>query len=129
MISVAAFAAMVFVGVGCSERASDMPEVGQVHGTVTLDGKPLPGVTIYFEPEQGRSSMAKANAEGAYEALYLIDEKGVKIGPCIARVEWGIDETGPAIPARYGSKSELKLEVKPGDNAFDIEMKSNSKTL
>ncbi|WP_299462169.1 hypothetical protein [uncultured Gimesia sp.] len=124
LMSAAAFAVMVVIGVGCSERAPDMPELGQVHGAVTLDGKPLPGVSLLFEPEQGRTSTAKANPEGVYEALYLIDEKGVKLGPCSVRVEWGIDESGPAIPAKYGSKSELKLEVKPGDNIFDIEMKS-----
>lgn len=124
MISVASFAAMLVVGIGCSERAPDMPELGQVHGTVTLDGKPLSGVSILFEPEKGRTSTAKANAEGVYEALYLVDEEGVKLGPCLVRVEWGIDESGPAIPAKYGPKSELKLDVKPGDNPFDIEMKS-----
>jgi len=124
IISVASFAAMLVIGVGCSERASDMPELGQVYGTVTLDGKPLSDVSILFEPETGRTSMAKANAEGVYEAMYLIDAEGVKLGPCLVRVEWGIDESGPAIPAKYGSKSELKLDVKPGDNSFDIEMKS-----
>ena len=110
---------------GCSDRAADMPELGQVHGTVTLDGKPLSGVSVYFEPEKGRPSIGKANEEGVYEAHYLVDESGVKLGPCIARVEWGLDETGPAIPAKYGTKSELTLEVKPGDNTFDIDMKSN----
>lgn len=124
MMSVAALVAMVVVGVSCSERASDMPELGQVHGTVTLDGKPIPGVNLYFEPEKGRSSMAQVNTDGVYEALYMIDEKGVKIGPCIVRVEIGFNESGQAIPAKYGSKSELKLDVKPGDNTFDIEMKS-----
>ncbi|WP_145306918.1 carboxypeptidase regulatory-like domain-containing protein [Gimesia fumaroli] len=124
MMSVAALAAMVSIVFGCSDRAPDMPELGQVHGTVKLDGKPLSGVSILFEPEKGRTSRAKSNTEGVYEASYLIDETGVKLGPCSVRVEWGIDESGPVIPAKYGSKSELKLDVKPGDNTFDIEMKS-----
>ncbi|WP_339733977.1 hypothetical protein [uncultured Gimesia sp.] len=124
MMSVATLTAMVVIGVGCSERASDMPELGQVHGTVTLDGKPLPGVNLYFEPEKGRSSMAQVNTDGVYEALYLIDEKGVKLGPCTVRVERGIHGPALVIPAKYGSQSELKLDVKQGGNTFDIEMKS-----
>ena len=124
MILITVFVAIFYMSAGCSDRAPDMPELGSVHGTVTLDGKPLSGVSLYFEPEKGRTSMAKANAEGIYEAVYLLDENGVKLGPCNARVEWGIDESGPAIPPQYGTKSKLKLDVKPGDNTFDIDMKS-----
>ncbi|MEZ6129636.1 MAG: hypothetical protein R3C59_13215 [Planctomycetaceae bacterium] len=116
---------LFLVVVGCSDRASDMPELGTVHGTVTLDGKPLPNVSIYFKPETGRQSIARANAEGYYEAMYLIDEEGVKVGPCTAMVEWGIDDSGPPIPPRYGAKSELTFNVEAGDNTFDIEMTSN----
>lgn len=109
---------------GCSDEAPDMPELGQVHGTVTLDGKPLEGVTVLFEPERGRPSTAITDEAGQYEANYLINEPGVKLGPGTVRVEWGIDATGPKIPARYGSQSELKLEVQPGENEFDIAMQS-----
>lgn len=109
---------------GCSDQAPDMPELGQVHGIVTLDDKPLEGVSVLFEPESGRPSTAITDAAGKYEAQYLINEPGVKLGPGTARVEWGIDATGPKIPAKYGSKSELKLEVQPGENEFNIEMQS-----
>jgi len=115
---------LLLVAVGCSNRASDMPEIGTVHGTVTLDGQPLPNVTVYFKPDVGRQSIAKANDEGYYEAMYLIDEEGVKIGPCTATVEWGIDDSGPAIPAKYGTKTELKFNVDAGSNTFDIDMTS-----
>ncbi|QDT77796.1 hypothetical protein Mal35_12240 [Gimesia maris] len=101
-----------------------MPELGQVHGTITLDGKPLEGVSVLFEPESGRPSTAITDAAGKYEAQYLIDEPGVKLGPGTVRVEWGIDATGPKIPNQYGSKSELKLEVQPGENEFNIDMQS-----
>lgn len=109
---------------GCSDQAPDMPELGQVHGTVTLDGKPLEGVSVLFEPQNGRPSTAITDSAGEYEAQYLIDEPGVKLGPNTVRVEWGIDATGPKIPAKYGAKSELKLDVQAGDNEFAIDMKS-----
>ncbi|MCH7994840.1 MAG: carboxypeptidase regulatory-like domain-containing protein [Planctomycetes bacterium] len=98
--------------------------MGSVHGTISLDGEPLPGVTIYFKPDVGRQSIAKSDAEGVYEAMYLIDEEGVKVGPCSVTVEWAIDDSGPSIPLKYGSDGELKLDVQPGDNPFKIEMES-----
>ena len=51
---------------GCSDQAPDMPELGQVHGTITLDGKPLEGVSVLFEPENGRPSTAITDAAGKY---------------------------------------------------------------
>lgn len=101
-----------------------MPELGKVQGTVTLDGKPLPHVSIYFKPEVGRPSHARADDKGFYQAMYLIDTKGVKVGPCTATVEWGIDDSGPAIPPKYGTNSELQFTVKSGTNTFDIDMLS-----
>jgi hypothetical protein len=34
------------------------------------------------------------------------------------------NETKQAIPAKYNDKSELKVEVKPGRNTFDFDLKS-----
>ncbi|NOX56623.1 MAG: hypothetical protein GXP27_19700 [Planctomycetes bacterium] len=124
LLLAAVLTSVVALGTGCSSRPSDMPELGTVHGKVTLDGKPLSGVTIYFKPEVGRMSIAKSDEEGFYEAYYLIDEKGVKVGPCKVIVEWGIDETGPPIPPQYGVTGSLTFDVKPGDNEFNIDMKS-----
>ena len=114
----------IVVTAGCSEQAPDKPELGTVHGTVTLDGQPLPYISVYFKPEVGRQSIARADENGVYNAMYLVDEAGVKVGPCKATVEWGMDDSGPAIPEKYGVKSDLTLEVKPGDNVFDISMTS-----
>lgn len=124
LLLVSMLAAMLGISAGCSKHGSDMPDLGTVQGTITLDGKPLPGVSIYFKPDIGRQSIAKSDAEGNYEAFYLLDEKGVKVGPCTATVEWGPDDSGPAIPLKYGHQSELKLDVKSGENTFDIPMTS-----
>jgi len=35
-----------------------------------------------------------------------------------------IEETEEAVPARYNTQSELTAEVKPGQNAFNFEPKS-----
>ncbi len=41
---------------GCGGGATDMPDIGDVHGKITLDGQPLSGVKIYFKPQTGRYS-------------------------------------------------------------------------
>ena len=109
---------------GCSDSAPDKPELGSVEGVVSLDGQPLSGVSVYFKPTVGRQSIATTDEQGHYEAMYMIDEAGVKVGDCSVMVEWGPDGSGPAIPPKYGASSELKLTVKPGDNVYDITMTS-----
>ncbi|QDT52367.1 hypothetical protein Pan44_03770 [Caulifigura coniformis] len=111
---------------GCSDEAADMPELGYVQGVVTLDSQPLKGVTIYFKPEVGRPSLGKADESGHYKAMYRIDKEGVKVGPNRVHLEWGLDDSGPKIPAAFGAKSDLKLEVKPGKNEFNIDAVSTT---
>lgn len=109
---------------GCSDSAPDKPELGSVKGVVSLDGQPLAGVSIYFKPSVGRQSIATTDDQGNYEAMYMIDEAGVKVGECSVTLEWGPDGSGPAIPPKYGANSELKLTVKQGENTYDIAMTS-----
>ncbi len=97
--------------------------MGDVEGVITLDGEPLPGVTILFKPKVGRQSRAKSDENGKYKAMYLIDEPGVKAGPdCNVTVEWDTGDSGPAIPAEWGPGAGKKMEVKPGKNEFNIDM-------
>ncbi len=42
----------MLLSMGCG--GGDMPELGDVSGKVTLDGKPLVGINILFTPEKGR---------------------------------------------------------------------------
>jgi hypothetical protein len=115
----------ISVNLGCGDRGADMPKLGTVHGTVTLDGQTLIGVNVYFKPDVGRPSMGTTDAAGVYKAMYLVDEPGVKLGRCTVSVEWGPEEVATPIPAKYGAMSELTIDVKPGDNIFDIQMTSN----
>lgn len=108
---------------GCG-GVSDKPELGTVSGTVTLNGTPVVNVSVYFKPDVGRMSIGKTDAEGRYTAMYLIDEEGVKVGPNRVWLEYAPDDLGPPIPEKYGFSSEVKMEVKPGDNVYDIKMDS-----
>jgi hypothetical protein len=129
---------------GCG-APSDQPELGQVTGTVTLDGKPLSGIAVVFQPDSGRPARGMTDAEGKYELTYIRQTKGTKVGPNrveIAPSEDGAAEesenadeeskpatkrsksTKPTIPARYNVRSELKADVKAGKNTFDFQLES-----
>lgn len=53
---------------GCGGGGGDGPKTARVSGTVTLQGKPLVGVNVYFSSEKF-SSYGKTNAEGHYELV------------------------------------------------------------
>ena len=134
----------LFFQPGCG-GLSDQPELGQVTGTITLDGKPLSGIAVVFQPESGRPARGMTDAEGKYELTYIRQTKGTKVGP--NRVEIAPSEDGepeesenadeestsvtkrpksgkPTIPSRYNVRSELKADVKAGENTFDFELES-----
>lgn len=129
---------------GCG-GPGDQPELGQVSGTVTLDGKPLRGIEVVFYPDSGRPARGRTNSEGKYELRYIRDTMGAKVGH--NRVEIAPNEEGedspeseadadgpadkppvkpgkPVVPARYNTKSELEADVKPGENTFDFALES-----
>ena len=131
---------------GCG-GLSDQPELGQVTGTITLNGKPLSGIAVVFQPESGRPAKGMTDAQGKYELTYIRHTKGTKIGP--NRVEIAPSEEGdeaaeelansdeesksttkrpssgkPTIPIRYNVRSELTADVKAGENTFDFKLES-----
>ena len=139
-----ALSVMLLSLVGCSGNG-DQPDLGQVTGTVTLDGKPLSGVAVVFQPDEGRPARGMTDADGKYELTYIRTTRGTKVGHNrveIAPSEEGDDETEniedpdslpmkrptksrkPKVPVKYNIKSELEADVQPGENTFDFELKS-----
>jgi hypothetical protein len=141
---------LIFLGIcllfqsGCG-GSGDQPELGLVTGTITLNGKPLSGIAVVFQPDSGRPSRGMTDAEGKYELTYIRQTRGAKIGS--NRVEIAPSEDGeaaeaenqddenqsptkrpksgkPTIPARYNVRSELKVDVKSGSNTFDFKLES-----
>ncbi|MCS7239330.1 MAG: carboxypeptidase-like regulatory domain-containing protein [Thermoguttaceae bacterium] len=120
----AVVSAVLAIIVGCGR--SDLPPLGTVSGTVTLNGQPLEGVTVMFQPVQGRPSLGQTDANGAYELRYMAGVKGAVVGKHRVEVFWP-EDAGPGkprIPERYNRQSELSFEVKPGRNKFDIKLTS-----
>ena len=128
------------------------PALAPVEGTVTLDGNPVQGAEVEFEPtgEGGRPSVGITDANGHYELDYTMKEKGALLGEHIVRIttegvgdededEGGEESTRPTdeeldegpragstvpIPARYNVDSELKRTVEKGKNTFDFPLES-----
>jgi hypothetical protein len=108
-----------------------------VQGTVTLGGAAIDG-TINFVSTDGKSI---AGASGEIQAGYysIPAARGPIVGTYRVEVR-SVQKTGrmhrappPAnqmeewadiVPVRYNSQSELKAEIKPGDNELDFDLES-----
>jgi hypothetical protein len=125
---------LLFVGLavlvaGCG----DGRQLGTVSGKVTLDGQPLAGARVNFQPDAavrntGIGSFGKTDANGEY-SLTLIDEsaKGAVVGKHRVMIKAisdnaadRVDDKAPAgkdrVPLEYNLNTTLFFEVKPGPN-------------
>lgn len=122
---------------GCGGGVTDGLTLAPVTGVVTLDGKPLPHARLVFQPsgEKASPSVAETGDDGSFELKFTRIRKGAIPGQHTVRVttagvltaadgkETVIEEK---LPERYHAKSELKYEVKPGGNRFEIGLESKA---
>jgi hypothetical protein len=112
---------------GCRKSG---PELAPVSGHVTLNGKPLENADVVFQPDNGKSpSLGRTDAEGHYELAY---KRGVTGGPVgqntvQIRVSKELVRNPPRIAARFNAQSELRREVKAGQNEFDFDVTTEDK--
>jgi hypothetical protein len=125
---------LMIVFVGCGQDA----DLGQVHGTVRLDGKPLTSGTVQFVPDAGRPAKGEVQSDGTYTLGTLGSADGAQVGAHrVAIIAYEASgDSRPAYQARAANKplvpqkymavgtSELTFDVKPGDNQADFELKS-----
>jgi len=110
---------------GCSR--SDRPPLGNVGGTVTLDGAPLAGALVVFTPDgPGRSAIATTNTAGRYELSFLRDIAGANVGTHTVRITTATEDRGgkEILPDRYHADTELTAKVESGTNTLDFPLKS-----
>ena len=114
---------LLLVAAGCGQSG---PEVAPVKGRVTLDGRPLEMVDVVFQPTNGDPpSTSRTDADGQYELLYKRGLMGARIGEHTVRIGFtsNIVANPPNIPPRYNTQSDLRREVKAGEeNVFDFEL-------
>ena len=124
---------------GCGGGLNDQPELGQVKGTVTMDGSPLAGVSVTFSPDSGRPATGKTDVAGNYELIYIRDTPGCKLGHNTVIIsnsneEDELEQEGDdavitpnsdenAIPDKYNNKTTLEADVQPGENTFNFDLK------
>ncbi len=122
---------LVVVSVPAAGCGNSDEGLARVKGSVTLDGKPLTGASVEFEPESGSPSYGKTDGNGWYKLMYTQEKAGAVIGKHTVRIrtrEITTDENGREVfvperlPAKYHLRSELTAEVEPGRNKFHFEL-------
>ncbi len=115
---------------GCG---SDGPERAVVTGKVTLNGDPLPGADVEFQPDDGSPSYGMTDDKGRYNLMYTRDKRGAMLGEHTVRImtpTTGTDPQGNSVrvpqqvPPKYNANTKLTAEVKPGRNEFDFELEN-----
>ena len=123
--------------VGCG--AGDLPELGEVKGIVTLDGDPVERAYLLFVPEQDAEVKVLAygvtDAEGRYQAIFRDNVDGVPTGPRKVQIysdegttwrglEFVANGRREFFPRKYNQRTQLTLDVKPGENEQDFHCKT-----
>ncbi len=106
--------------------------LNEVTGTVTLDGRPVRGLEVRFEPKDpaiGTTAIGYTQADGTYRLHYPGDKTGAPAGEYTVHISGGEaggeDDMPPArVAAKYNSASELSATVTPGSNTFDFAVTS-----
>lgn len=106
---------------GCVK--SDIPELGYVKGKVTMNGKPLTGADIEAKPIRGRPAYGIIQPDGSFEIKYKRNIPGTLLGKTHFSPIWPTSVRGPRFPEEY---LNIEFDVKPGENTFMLEMKSES---
>ena len=118
-----------FTLVGCS---AEKFKTAEVTGTVMLEGTPVEGVSLEFEPvrtgaEIPPTAYGSTDAEGKYR-LTRVGGKGGRPGAVVGmntvRVSAPEGSTATVHP-RYADEGALQFEVKAGPNVFDIDLVKN----
>jgi hypothetical protein len=109
---------------GCGKSG---PELAPVSGRVTVDGKPMENLDITFQPDEMRpASYARTDASGHYELGYKRGVQGALLGQHTVSIR-SLDTNPPQIAAKFNSQSELRREIKAGQNEFDFDVTTEGK--
>ncbi len=130
---------MIGAAAGCSEG----PELGEVSGTVSMGGKPIPFAYVVFQPVDppGTYGSAYTLIDGTYEIQFSQSRSGAMVGQHKVSIRTaGLDEvevedkkTGlmkkPDLPEGYKAGLELEFdrEVRSGGNVHDFELPAGGK--
>jgi hypothetical protein len=125
---------VIVAGAGCGGSG----DLVSASGTVTLDGEPLEGVIVEFQPtDPDRATVfGLTGPNGRYRLRRTAFESGVAPGEYLVRIYCESEDGGAncreagtepsRIPARYRWPSELRATVAArGRNRLDFELASD----
>lgn len=117
--------AVILACVGCGPSG---PPLATVEGTILVDGKPMQGLFVEFQPEGGSPSIGETDEKGFYRLRFSRERWGAEV--CDHKVRIMADEDGGGrngkdrLPAKYNAKTELQREVKAGRNVIDFDLET-----
>jgi hypothetical protein len=122
-------AGLALIVAGCAE-----PTTGRVFGVVKVDGQPAKEGAISFFPVDGRGTTAGgAIVDGQYSVEAALGEVNVEIRvPKVVGEEklYDVENSrvrrlmAETLPAKYNDQTELRFDVKPGENPKDWELET-----
>jgi hypothetical protein len=126
--ALAAAVALLLIASGCDSRpsvSSSTTEEGTVHGKVTVDGSPVTGGEVVFNPANYQRKLVTARsapigADGGYTITTLTGSNSVMVNP---PADGRNRKKAGAVPSRM-----IPFDVQPGDNTFNIEVSSQGPT-
>jgi hypothetical protein len=120
---------------GCGNSG---PEVVEIEGVLTRGGKPVPLLSLSFQPAEGRPSWARADENGRFKVFYDDQRDGARVGMHTVVVRYKpqsmAEEMGQtkgkhhpeeaAILEKYGpgGKEPLKIEIKEATDNLEIKL-------
>lgn len=108
--------------IGCSSSGS---QFAPVSGRVTLDGEPAYATEVMFYPDGEKSpSVGRTDSDGRYLLRYKRGVEGGSVGWNTVRLKTITEVTHgrQLVPERFITGSDLRREVKSGNNTFDFEL-------
>jgi hypothetical protein len=113
--------------VGCSQSG----RLGQVEGTVLLDGQPLPNAIVEFQPEgKGRPSVAETGPDGKYKLRFSKHQWGAVLGKHKVLITTfspsGDGQLKERVPAAYNTNTTLFRDVQSQPNWIDFDLQTDT---
>ncbi len=125
---------MSIMMLGCG---TDGPELAEVTGVVTVDGKPVPGAVLTFVPTSGGSpSYGGTDTKGKYRLMFTDTKYGAMLGDHEVEIATNkpsaseiaemkaegqtVNENFVAIPKQYRKKGALTAKIERKKNVVDF---------
>jgi hypothetical protein len=125
----------LLVASGCGGSG---PDIVEVSGQLTRGGKPVPNLTVMFQPDEGRPSWGRSDENGNFTLSYDPERDGARIGMHTVVVRYKAqsmdEETGKvkvvhhpeeqAIIQKYGGAGAepLRIEIKEETDNLEIKL-------